>query len=51
MRNRRILRILRAVCWIAGMGLAAVTDTQTGATRTYFNPQTQLANSADTSGF
>jgi hypothetical protein len=28
-----------------------VTDTQTGATRTYFNPQGQLASFADTSAF
>lgn len=28
-----------------------VTDTQTGATRTYFNPQGQLASVADTSAF
>jgi hypothetical protein len=28
-----------------------VTDTQTGAVKTYFNPQGQLASVADTSAF
>jgi hypothetical protein len=28
-----------------------VTDTQTGAIKTYFNPQGQLASVADTSAF
>jgi hypothetical protein len=43
--------------WVFGGSLSnvamtlIVTDTQTGATRTYTNPQGQLASFADTSGF